>query len=281
MSDVLRINNLNAFWKDAGVFKNINLELKSEGKLICLCGPNGSGKSTLLSLLTGIVPEGLSLDKSILLNDENLFSIKKQKCKFNSKEIAKKISYLAQNEFSLWNHSVLEEVVTGRFCHTKINGHYSDEDFFMSEEMLSLLGIKFLSQKNIHSLSGGEMQKVRIARALVQQTDFILFDEIAANLDVGYQKELMEFFKSICVKGLNGKKPLIVISIHDINLALQYADEIILLKKYKFIQDKEIEQLTFGSIQEVITEESLKLTFGSNFGFFTHPEYKCTQVYVK
>ena len=258
----ITIKNLTASWtKDQIILKNINVSF-NKGEFICLSGPNGSGKSTLLSILAGISNPSLFKTGTITICGKDISSYKR-------KELSRKIAYMCQNENCIWDFSVKEYILTGRFCHTRITGIYSKNDYEYVEKVIDELNIGFLAEKSVKELSGGEFQKVRIARSLCQNSDFILLDESVANLDYGYQKEILTFLKETCHSQNKG----IIISIHDLNTACLFADKIALLgKNRKFI---------IGEVNDVINEKNLSDFYQTDFSIFTHPEFGIKQVYVK
>nr|MCR4952736.1 ABC transporter ATP-binding protein [Treponema sp.] len=161
------------------ILNGVSLELK-KGEVVCLCGPNGCGKSTLLSVMAGTEAPGIKVTAGAT-------PIKS----LPPKARAKIISYMAQEEKSMWDFSVFDIVLSGRFCYTK-NGNYSAQDKLAATEAINQLGITELAQKSVFEISYGEFQKARIARALCQNSDFLLLDEPTANLDFVYEPKLLE-----------------------------------------------------------------------------------------
>ena len=137
------------------------------------------------------------------------------------------------------------------------------------DEILKELELSEFAQRNVHSLSGGEFQKVRLARALVQEPDFLILDEPANNLDFVYEPKLLDLLKLLCA----GKKIGVLLTIHDVNLAARYADKIVLLPPGQ----SEIS----GLVSKVFTAENLVKTFGVELQTYQHPIYNCIQVYEK
>lgn len=224
------------------VLKNISLTIPT-GELTCLCGPNGCGKSTLLSILAGVPEQNLCVFRKP--GDLDLSKLPRKKA-------AQLVSFMQQQEYSTWDFSVRELVLQGRFCHTK-NGFYTAADEQLADQALAELQISDLAQRPVHSLSGGEFQKARIARAICQQSQFILLDEPAANLDFVYEPWLMKkLYKLAHEKGLG-----ILLSIHDVNLAATYADNLVLLPL--------LQSPICGKINDTLTKENLKLTYGMEF----------------
>ena len=265
----LFIENLNAFYGDTKIFSDCTFSLQP-GELVCLVGPNGSGKSTLLSVLAGINLDGLkTFSKSSETIPGPLLKMKTGNfvpvSSLSRKQTASVISYLQQDEFSTWNFSVMDYVLQGRFCHTE-NANYSVEDENIAKEAMEQTGISILAERSIHSLSGGEFQKVRIARCLCQESMFFLFDEPAANLDFVYEPKLLEQLKKIAHEKNKG----ILVSIHDLNLAARFADRLLLLKKG--------EPLIQGKPAEVFTEKTIAGVYEGECSVYLHPVFNCLQV---
>ena len=255
MPKTLFVNGICASYGKKMVLKNVSLEIRG-GELTCLCGPNGCGKSTLLSVMAGaedeglVVLKGLAPTKNTLLHPDHIDALTLKN--LPRKKTAKIVSFMQQSEYSTWNFSVKELVLQGRFCHTK-NGFYTAQDEKLADEALAELGISNLADRPVHSLSGGEFQKARIARAFCQQSDFILLDEPAANLDFVYEPWLMKKLAALAHQTGTG----ILMSIHDVNLAAAHADNLVLLPL--------LGTPVCGKIEDILTKENLKLTYGMEF----------------
>ena len=250
----LCLSEISAYYGNKLVLKNISVNIQ-QGMLTCICGPNGCGKSTLLTVMAGAwksEPQ-LRVLEGVKRKNDSLTSINAMSlCGMPRKKVAQIVSFMQQSEYSTWNFSVMELVLQGRFCHTK-NGFYTQKDEQLALEALRELQIEELAQRPVHSLSGGEFQKARIARALCQEPQFILLDEPAANLDFVYEPWLMKKLKSLA----HSKNIGIFISIHDVNLAAGYADQLILLPL--------LEQPICGKIDDVLSTGNLKKTYGMEF----------------
>lgn len=264
MNRTLQVNNLTASYKNKIILNDICFTINSDD-FICLCGPNGSGKSTLLSCMANLQQKSLLLSKEsqILLNQTNVNQL-------SPKQTATQIAYLQQSEYCTWDFSVEDFVLQGRFCHSQ-NGFYTEQDKQIVSENLELLKISDLTTKSIHQISGGEFQKVKLARALSQQPDFLLLDEPAANLDFTYEPKLMKLLRSITEEKNIG----IILSIHNLNLASQFAKKILLLSKHK----PNVKQFEFGDASQIFTAEYLNKAFNQDFKFFEHPINKSIQIY--
>lgn len=244
MQSRLSVQNLSSSYGSKTIFQNISFEVNS-GELVCLCGPNGSGKSTLLISMVSQGDGSPGSTGSVKINEVELASLK-------NKSRAKLISFMEQSAPSAWDFTVSDFVLQGRFPYS-VNGYYSSEDKQIAAEALSRLSISQFADRTIHSLSGGEFQKVRIARALAQSAPFILLDEPAANLDFVYEPQLMELLKNLAHENNIG----IILSIHDVNLAARYADKLLMLPKNQ--------SPVFGKPDDIMNIVNLEKTFGVPF----------------
>ena len=249
MSDNFEIKNLYARYGDKEVLCDINFALQ-QGEFVCLCGPNGAGKSTLLSVMAGVQETRLKVQGEVrwsLSGDKGPGESKPSR-----RERARTIAYLQQSEYSEWDFTVRDYVLQGRYAYTKY-GNYAAADYEVVDGVLSELSLSDFSQRNIHSLSGGEFQKVRLARALAQTPKFLLLDEPAANLDYVYEPHLMQLLRDTA----HSKNLGVLAAVHDINLAARFADKIILLPPKKSVLS--------GTPSDIMNTENLKYTFGVDF----------------
>ena len=188
-------------------------------------------------------------------------------------ELARLIAYMQQNEYSEWDFTVRDYVLQGRYAYTKY-GNYAAADYEMVDGILGELGLSDFSQRHIHSLSGGEFQKIRLARALAQTPRFLLLDEPAANLDYVYEPHLMQLLRDTA----HNKNLGVLAAVHDINLAARFADKIILLPPATAYQQNTASQTSTsdspgtskksvlsGAPSVIINTDNLKYTFGVDF----------------
>lgn len=262
MSD-LKIENLSASYGDKIVLSYVSFSLQ-QGEFICLCGPNGAGKSTLLSVMAGVPDAALKVSGGG--NQMAAFS------KLPRREAARLIAYLQQNEYSEWNFIVRDYVLQGRYAYTKRTlfgagpANYTRADYEVVDGVLGELGLSDFSQRHIHSLSGGEFQKIRLARALAQTPGFLLLDEPAANLDYVFEPHLMQL---LCDTA-HAKNIGILAAVHDINLAARFADKILLLPPAATAanaasSDMPKKSVLFGTPSDIMNTDNLKYTFGVDF----------------
>ncbi|MDY4465412.1 MAG: ABC transporter ATP-binding protein [Candidatus Treponema excrementipullorum] len=263
---LLQVRSLNAGYVGKAVLKDVDFALEP-GDFVCLSGLNGCGKSTLLSILAGVTLADLTYTGQVLVDGKPIKKIPK-------KEVARQIGFLSQKEYSVWNFSVLETIVTGRYCYTGLSGTYSEQDYHIAREAAALLQIENLLDRNIHSLSGGEYQRVRIARTFAQEPQTVLLDEPASGLDFTLQYDLLQIVKELAAK----KNMAVLLSIHDINTAAVFADTMALMAPLQPCQDKTL--LITGKPWDVVTEENLFLTYGRKFEVCPHPKYGCPFIYL-
>lgn len=234
-----------SYTQGQNVLSHISCSLEP-GDFICLCGPNGAGKSTLLKALS----------------DSAEFK--------NPKEKAREISFLSQNESALWDYSVFDTILGGRFCHTGSLGNFSKEDYEVARNAMKEFSLEALERKSVHEISGGEFQKVRLARSFAQGSQFLLLDEPLSSLDFVASENLMKLLKEKCAL----YKKAVLVSIHDINTAARFADKIFLLGK-----NFESKQAFFqGTVTEVLTDQNLSLVYGKEVKTFIHPVLGIPQI---
>ena len=208
----IEIQNLEFSYNGFPVLKNINENI-DKGEFVGVVGPNGSGKSTLLRCLDRILKPNHG---QIFLNGKNVR-------KLNRNALARQISYVPQKESNTFPSTVFDTVLMGRKPH--ISWMPVKKDLEITSNVIKMLDLTDIAFKDINQLSGGQRQRVFIARALAQQPEVLLLDEPTANLDLRHQMEVMNILKSLTNKDIT-----IIIAIHDLNMALQYCNKLIMLK---------------------------------------------------
>lgn len=185
------------------------------GSILAILGENGAGKSTLLKCLNRVLRPNRG---SVLLNEENV-------ARLPQKALARRMGYVPQ-QHSESPLTVYESVLLGRVPH--LGWRVSDDDYDRVEKILGRLGLRDLAMRPVTHLSGGEAQKVLIARALAQDPCVLLLDEPTSNLDLKNQLEVMGLVRSI----VDSDGPAAIVAIHDLNLALRVADTLLFLKNH-------------------------------------------------
>ncbi|HCU22772.1 MAG TPA: ABC transporter [Candidatus Atribacteria bacterium] len=193
------------------IIKNLHLELE-RGCSYVLLGTNGSGKTTFLRILNGLLKPVFG---SIRLNDTDLHSYKRSK-------IAQLVSFVPQNYTVHFPFTVYETVLMGRYPYKANFSDYSQKDHQTTLSILEKTGLSELAYKKITEISGGEKQRVALARSLCQQTPILLLDEPFSNLDIHYSLFFIRLFKDLVQKG-----SLVVTSVHDLIMAPLLADKVL------------------------------------------------------
>ncbi len=264
---VISTQGLSASYGLKLVLNNITFDA-CRGELVCLIGPNGSGKSTLLSVLAGIQKKNLRYTGTVLCEGKDLLARTRR-------EISCYISYMSQNEQSVWNFTVEECILAGRFTHTPWPTRYNKEDKDIVNEAMHELSISHLAKRSIHTLSGGEMQRVRIARSIVQNTPIMLLDEPVANLDVGCQNTILQKLQNLA----HSFDKCVILAIHDLNIASCFADRIVLVHSLKNTAASNT-QIKSGTPTQMIKASLLSQAYNADIKVFMHPVLSLPQVYV-
>ena len=215
----MELKNVFAGYNGVDVVKDISLNLNQASNL-CILGPNGCGKTTLLKAIAGIIP----IRGHISIGGVNIKDMKRH-------EIAGKIAFMKQISNVYFSYTVFETVLLGRYLYMKNNlfKKPSKEDINYAEESLRAVGMLDLREKQINTLSGGQLQRVFLARTLAQNPSVILLDEPTNHLDLRYQIELIDYLKEWSKE--EGHSVIGVF--HDINLALELADNILVMDNGK------------------------------------------------
>lgn len=236
---MIKVQGLYCAYTVQDILSDVHLELPANGFTV-LVGPNGAGKSTLLYALMGYLRPKSGL---ILLNGKDIR-------KHSRPELAKAIAFIPQEMHSEFDYSVLDTVLMGRFPYLNILQTYGEEDKAAALNALEQMNLLQFRERFLSELSGGEKQRVYLARALVQDTKYIFLDESLSQLDINYQIEIMRLLKKISQE--QGKAILLIS--HNLNLAANYADRMLFLKDGKL--------LCSGSPDAVMQSKPLAELFG-------------------
>ncbi|MBM7614410.1 heme ABC transporter ATP-binding protein [Alkaliphilus hydrothermalis] len=225
-------------YDESTIVDEISLQVKS-GSFLTIIGPNGSGKSTLLKLIAAnLTPD----EGTILINDRQLTSYK-------MKDLAKEMAVVPQDTNVAYDFDVFDIVLMGRNPHLKRFQKEGDADFAIVRDAMEQTNTWHLRERKVNEISGGERQRVIIARALAQQPKIILLDEPTSSLDIHHQIEVLELLKR-----LNQEKEVTIVAVlHDMNLAARYSQEVLLLHVGKII--------TMGKTEDVMTVENLQRAY--------------------
>lgn len=218
--------------------EGIDFELH-KGEILGMIGPNGSGKSTLLKIIDGL----LKIDKG------EIFLLNKLLSSYRRGDIARRIAMVPQESTFRFPFSVSEVVLMGRFPHLGLFPFERKEDLEIAQQSMGLTGTLDLATRSIYELSGGEKQRVLIARALTQRAQIILLDEPTSFLDIRHKVDIFELISSLArAQGLS-----VIIVSHDISLAAQYCHRMLLLDKGGVFK--------IGEPAEVITADNISTVY--------------------
>ena len=219
--------------------ENISLTF-NPGQFVGLIGANGAGKSTLLQLFLGLINPQSGL---VLINGKNIHSQKR-------KEIAKQLAFVPQSIELPYAFCVRELVAMGRNPYLGPFSLETEKDKKLVAEAMQKTDITHLENRLVNTLSGGEKQRVIIARALAQQSPAILLDEPIASLDICHQIETLQLIQSLTQSG-----KLAITAIHDLNLAANYCDRLILIGEATESKTQII--IADGPPKQVLTKKNL------------------------
>jgi len=238
-SVTLRINNIACRYETTNVLENINFSATG-GDFIGVIGPNASGKSTLLKSISKVLKPHTGV---VLLNERDVYTLK-------SAEIAKNLAVVPQESVISFAFTALEVVLMGRTPHLNRFEMEGTKDLIIAKKAMELTNAWHLRERPINTLSGGEKQRVIIARALAQEPKALLLDEPTDHLDINYQIEILDL-----IKRLNKEEEMVVIAVfHDLNIASQYCDRLILLSKGRIF--------AAGRAGDVLTRENIEKVYG-------------------
>lgn len=224
------------------IAQNLNLELQS-GKLIALIGANGIGKSTLLRTLTGIQKP---LSGSVFLNGKEIQN-------YTPIELAQNLSLVLTEKLPPSNLTVFELVALGRQPYTNWIGTLSADDLEKIHQSIQLTQIEHLVNKKHYEISDGQLQKVLIARALAQDTPLIILDEPTTHLDLLHKVSLFKLLKKLASE----TQKCILLSTHDMDLAIQLSDEMIVMTEENVAQDQPCNLISQGVFSSLFKGETI------------------------
>lgn len=228
--------------------EGVNVEFRPS-TVTTIVGPNGSGKTTLLRCIDNLIKPKLGV---VMLDGMSVERLK-------SGELAKRIGYVPQSEKATFPLKVIEMIMMGRRPY--ITWSPSARDFEVAMNSLRAVGGEGLAERYFEDLSGGERQKVIIARALAQEPEVLLLDEPTSNLDIKHQLEVM-----LLVRMLARERGLVVVAaMHDLTLASRFSDEMVMLKRGRIF--------AVGRPQEVVTSENIRQVYGVEPLILTNPHF--------
>ncbi|HNZ05308.1 MAG TPA: ABC transporter ATP-binding protein [Methanothrix soehngenii] len=236
----ITIKSLTFGYNGSMILDDLNLVVE-DSEVLGLVGPNGSGKTTLIKCIDKILkPKG-----SILIDGRDIDTVSRT-------DLAKRLGYVPQSSSTPLATTVFDTVLMGRRPH--ISWRVSDSDLDKVADILGLLHLEYLAMRDFSQLSGGQKQKVLIARALAQEPEVLLLDEPTSSLDMKHQLEVMETISSL----VKEKKISAVMALHDLNLASMFVDKLAILKGGKiYAAGEPIDLLNAKNIRDVYGVEAV------------------------
>jgi iron complex transport system ATP-binding protein len=241
----LSVADLGFAYNGHPVLQRIGFSL-APGTLLCVLGVNGAGKSTLLKCLNRILKP---TSGTVLLGADDLATLSRN-------ETAKRLGYVPQHHGAS-RLSVFEAVLLGRKPH--LNWGPGPKDYELVENLIGQLGLGHLALRPVADLSGGEMQKVAIARALAQTPEILLLDEPTSSLDLKNQLDVMGLVRRV----IESRGLAAVVAIHDLNLAVRFGDRFLFLKDHKVHDMVDKQSLSAETIRQVYGVEVTLQNIGS------------------
>ncbi len=231
---------------DSEILKGV--DFAAQGKqLVGIIGPNGSGKSTLLKCLYRVLKPNAGLVK---LDGKKLEQ-------WSPRESAKRIAVVAQHNYYNFEFSVQDVVLMGRAPHKRALDRDTVEDYEIVHRSLETVGMAGFEDRSFATLSGGEQQRVILARALTQDTPCLILDEPTNHLDIKYQLELMELVKRL--------DRTVISAIHDLNIAAMYCDQLIALQNGRVVGS--------GTPQQLLTPSFIQEVYGVRAEVMQRPDH--------
>lgn len=219
------------------------------GELVGLIGPNGAGKTTLLRALARLLP---AQSGQVLLTGHNIWQ-------FSIRQVAQQIARVPQSANTAWPYTVEHIVRMGRHPHRSWLALFNSQDARIVEQALARLNLLPLRHRPLNTLSGGEQQRVLIARALAQQPTILLLDEPIANLDISHQHQALILIREL----VQEYQLAALMALHDLSLAARYCNRLILLNEGRIVAE--------GSPAYVLQVDHLRTVFGVETQLYRDP----------
>lgn len=238
---MLTVKDLFSSYGAAEVLHGVDLAAK-KGESLYIAGPNGCGKTTLLKCMAGLQP----FRGSVTIAEKEVRS-------YRRRDLARRVGLMTQITETYFPYTVYDTAALGRYAHLRSPlGAFTEADRAAVNQCLERVGLLPLAQKRISELSGGQLQRVYLARLFAQDPDIILLDEPTNHLDLKYQIELLEFVTDWSRR----EKKTVIGVLHDLNLVCAYAQRAILMKNGRVFAR--------GKPREALSDENLRICYGTD-----------------
>ena len=242
---MLEINNLTCGYDGIDIVKGISLKVQ-RGQNLSIVGPNGCGKTTMLKAIANLI----DFKGDITIDGEKIKKIKR-------KELAKKIAFMTQSAEIFFPYTVFETVALGRYAHIQgIFSSITDKDREIVLKCIENVGLLDYKDKLISELSGGQLQRVYLARVFAQDPDIILLDEPTNHLDLKCQIEILSYIN----KWTKENKKTVIGVLHDLNLVQMFSEDVVMIKDGEVVAQ--------GKSKDVLSEDTLEEVYGLNIKKF-------------
>lgn len=245
---MIEVRNISKKIGERHIFHNLTFTLEA-GAIYGILGPNGTGKSTLLALLSGAVRADVG---DVIVGNKPIDA-------YRRRELAQVMAVLQQGELAELSYTVREVVAMGRYPFQNWLGVEQQPSNDIVEQTLAMTSLTELADRRMEQLSGGEKQRVALAKVIAQQPHFLLLDEPTTHLDIGYQMRLLDVVK----QWQQTTALTVVVVLHDMNLAAQYCDELL------FLHDGQL--AARGRPADVLQPELIERIFGARAVVVNHP----------
>ena len=254
---MIRVEGLSFSYPAGEVFRQLQFEIRT-GEILALVGPNGCGKSTFLKLLRGVLKPAAG---QVLLGGRPVNSLSRR-------EMAQRVAVVAQSHEIFFDYTVRELVAMGRYPHRSWWGDLSRADHQRIEQALVMTDVVHLATRPATDLSGGELQRVMLARALVQQTGLLLLDEATSHLDLIHRLTM-----SSLLQKLNQEQGTTIVQVlHDLDLAAQISHRILIFTANGAVA-------AIGPPGEVLTADNIRSVFGVEVEVGVSPESGVARIF--